>query len=427
MPLSIPSTIPDSFPAKAEQTPRVPSLKMRLTHFAPRTSRTPRGAYARRRVMVILTLLALVTTPHASTAQDQPVDEFVTRALHPFWRGGEIRDPLFFIKNEDGQLPTAKLLFKPDKAPAVISATRETTFESKRDFEFDEAASAIRLTNDSRIPFKTLDELYPLMTSDLPKIARQGGDKSRGVFFGEGSAYHQLQVEAVYRSQPGQWDGPVPQYAGETLPKSLAKLRSKSAFHLMLCGDSISAGANASKATNAPPGCPMYGELVGLALEKHFGSKVTFTNHAVGGWTSGNGLQHAKEQRIGKVAPDLVIIAFGMNDVFGRDVATYAANIRGIMETIRLDAPDAEFILVASMLGNPEWGMPMEQFPIYRDALAKMVAPGVALADLTSMWEALLERKSFYDLTGNGVNHPNDFGHCVYAQVVLSLLIEPKE
>ena len=35
------------------------------------------------------------------------------------------------------------------------------------------------------------------------------------------------------------------------------------------------------------------------------------------------------------------------------------------------------------------------------------------LADMTSIWEALLKRKTFYDLTGNGVNHPNDFGHCV--------------
>jgi hypothetical protein len=36
----------------------------------------------------------------------------------------------------------------------------------------------------------------------------------------------------------------------------------------------------------------------------------------------------------------------------------------------------------------------------------------------------LLKRKSFYDLTGNGVNHPNDFGHCVYAQTLLALLID---
>jgi lysophospholipase L1-like esterase len=154
---------------------------------------------------------------------------------------------------------------------------------------------------------------------------------------------------------------------------------------------------------------------------------VTFINHAVGGWTSGNGLQQAKDQRIGKAKPDLVIIAFGMNDVFQRNVGLYETNVRGLIEAVRADAPDAEFILVASMLGNVEWGMPMEQFPIYRDALAKLCGPGVVLADMTSMWEALLKRKTFYDLTGNGVNHPNDFGHCVYAQSLLALLIEPSK
>lgn len=33
--------------------------------------------------------------------------------------------------------------------------------------------------------------------------------------------------------------------------------------------------------------------------------------------------------------------------------------------------------------------------------------------------------KDFLAITGNGVNHPNDFGHRVYAQVLLSLLMPP--
>jgi len=28
-------------------------------------------------------------------------------------------------------------------------------------------------------------------------------------------------------------------------------------------------------------------------------------------------------------------------------------------------------------------------------------------------------RKTHHDLTGNGINHPNDFGHRLYAQVIL--------
>jgi hypothetical protein len=94
-----------------------------------------------------------------------------------------------------------------------------------------------------------------------------------------------------------------------------------------------------------------------------------------------------------------------------------------MIDSIRAGSPETEFMLVATMLGNAEWGMPMEQFPLYRDALKELCGPGIVLADLTSVWEELLKRKSFYDLTGNGVNHPNDFGHAIYAQVITALLV----
>lgn len=350
--------------------------------------------------------------------------EFVDTALSPFWRAGEIREQMFFIQRPGAEQPTCKLLFKPTKILSVQSAMRETTFESDKDYMVDVAAGTISLPAGSKIPVTTQEQLYPLMSSNLPKIGRQAGDRTRGIFFGEGAVYHKLQVEVTYRFESGQWKGPTPKYAGTSLPKTVAKLRKKQAVKIILCGDSISAGANASLVVKSPPGCPAYDELTALALEHHFGSKIMFTNYAVGGWTSGNGLQQAREKRIGEAKPDLVIIAFGMNDVFQRNVAEYRANVRGIMEAVRADNSDAEFILVASMLGNAEWGMPMDQFPLYRDALAKLCGPGVVLADMTSMWEALLKRKSFYDLTGNGVNHPNDFGHCIYAQTLLALLID---
>jgi lysophospholipase L1-like esterase len=311
----------------------------------------------------------------------------------------------------------------PTEVLRVRSATRETVFEQGKDFEVDMEEGIVSLPEGSRIPSLTEDQLYPLMTSEGPKIARQGGDKTRGIFFGEGAAYHKLQAEITYRFKQGSWKGPEPKFEGDLLPKTLAKLKSKQPVTLILCGDSISAGANASLESKAPPGCPAYGQLTALALEKFFGNRVKFINHAVGGWTSANGLQQAKDARIGKESPDLVIIAFGMNDVFQRDADAYQKNIRGIMDTVRGDAPDAEFMLVASMLGNKEWGMPMQQFPLYRDALAKLCGPGVVLVDMTSMWQALLERKSFYDLTGNGVNHPNDFGHRVYSESIWAHMV----
>lgn len=352
-----------------------------------------------------------------------PEAEFVKIALEPFWSGRRLRESLFFIQNDPGGRPSARLLFRPTRIAEVTSATRETRFEAGRDYECDAASRTLRLPGGSRIPFKTLDELYPLMTSDAPKIARQAGDRTRGVFFDNTDGYHRLQVEVLYEHEPGEWRGPVPAFAGATLSRSVARLRKREPLRILLSGDSISAGYNASRFTHAPPDCPAYGELVALALAHHYGGSVTFTNYAVSGWNAARGLQQVIEQRLPEQKPDLVLIGFGMNDVFARDPAGYQANVRRIIETFRQGSPETEFVLVAPMLGNEAWGMPMEEFPRHRDALRDLCGPGIALADLTAVWTELLEHKSFYDLTGNGVNHPNDFGHCVYAQAILSLLI----
>jgi hypothetical protein len=48
----------------------------------------------------------------------------------------------------------------------------------------------------------------------------------------------------------------------------------------------------------------------------------------------------------------------------------------------------------------------------------------VALVDMTAVWEEQLQAKEMFDLTGNGLNHPNDFGHRLYAQGVLELILD---
>ena len=59
------------------------------------------------------------------------------------------------------------------------------------------------------------------------------------------------------------------------------------------------------------------------------------------------------------------------------------------------------------------------------DELKKLVQPGVALADVTQVWTEMLRQKPDFDLTGNGLNHPNDFGHRLYAQALLQVLAAP--
>ena len=122
---------------------------------------------------------------------------------------------------------------------------------------------------------------------------------------------------------------------------------------------------------------PLYAALVAAGLEHVYRSPVTLHNFAQAGSASDAGLYTA--DGIAAARPHLVIVAY---TVMGR-------------------------------------------FPAYRDALASLCGAGVVLADVTSLWRDVLARKRVYDLTGNGINHPNDFGHRLYAQVILSLLVDP--
>lgn len=354
-----------------------------------------------------------------SAEEKTPMPEAVD--LSPFWASTTMTDEgLFFVKEKDGEPPRARLLFTPIEIKRLRSASHEITYEEGKDYTVDKAAKTISLTGGSRIPFRTRAELYPPKGSKNA-IQHKKGDPNTYLYFSEGHFYHDIQSDVTYTHSGKEWKGYVPVFAGEKLSNVMKKLAAKEPLKLCISGDSISAGANASKATKAPPFLPMYGELVAAELEKKYGSVVTLKNFAVGGWKSSQGKTDAA--RVVAEKPDLVIIAYGMNDVGNRSPKPYQENVKAIMDAVKADNPKAEFILVASMLGNAEWAhTPNEQFPLYRDALTQLCGDGVILADMTALWTDLLKEKKFHDLTGNGVNHPNDFGHRLYAQVILSLL-----
>ncbi len=206
------------------------------------------------------------------------------------------------------------------------------------------------------------------------------------------------------------------------LPRTIGKLQKKEPCSIVLLGDSISTGCNASGWANAQPLQPPYQDLLIERLKHLTSANISFTNLAVGGTSTPWGLTRIAD--VVAARPDLVILAFGMNDSSGRPAEEYRTNIAGMIKSVRESSPDTEFILVATKLGNADWiTLKQDLFPQYRDALASLVEPGIALADMTSIWSEMLKRKKDADLTGNGVNHPNDFGHRVYAQVLTTLLV----
>ncbi|MEZ6109200.1 MAG: SGNH/GDSL hydrolase family protein [Pirellulaceae bacterium] len=205
------------------------------------------------------------------------------------------------------------------------------------------------------------------------------------------------------------------------LSRTLAKLRAGEPLTIGVSGDSISTGLDASGKTDAQPQQPGYAQLIVAQLAALSGSDIDLVNRSVAGWSVANGVQDLAE--LLKSQPDLIIVAYGMNDVGRRDPRWYRERTEEILRGVREANDETEVILVSTMLGNDQWiHTPREMFPEYRDQLRELQGPTTAFADATEVWTELLEHKHFHDLTGNGLNHPNDCGHRLYAQAILRLL-----
>jgi acyl-CoA thioesterase I len=341
----------------------------------------------------------------------------------PFWRSGRMHgESLLFIETAPGGPARASLLLPPRGPIRLESATGEVEYVETIDYALDVASGLITRTTASRIPKTTLSELYPSSDPDGSGFMHVRGNPSAFLMVGEDDLFHRRQVAASYAFAT-QWTGYTPHFAGTNVPRTLARLRRREPLTMCLVGDSISAGYNASSVIGAPPFQPPYGAIVAAGLERVYGSTVTLHNFAVPGWTSDEGLGGI--DMVSAEQPHLVLIAFGMNDAGYAEPRDYARNIATMVAEIRRAVPAAEFVLVSSMLPNPAWHYPqIERFAGYQRALAGLCGPSVILADVTALWMDLMVRKTPYDLTGNGINHPNDFGHRLYAQTILSLLCE---
>lgn len=360
------------------------------------------------------------TTPAKSTWKATP------GLLQPFWKGTVVDgESVLFVKDAQSGVATGRVLFPVKRVLRITKASEwnqadSVVFEEGRDFVVKAGSSEITLPAGSRIPSFSDSDLRRPAGSQKYKLTHRDGNGE--IYFGGADEYHQMQVCVTYEHEPAEWPNAPAAYDPARLPKTTAKLSHREPLSIVLLGDSISTGCNASGWAGVAPYQPAYQDLLLDHLKAVVSPNVTLTNLAVGGTSTPWGITRVPDVLAAK--PNLVLLAFGMNDSSGRPAAEYKANMESMIAEIRKAAPETEFILIATMMGNADWlTLKQDLFPQYRQALLELTGPGIALADLTSMWQEMLKRKKDCDLTGNGVNHPNDFGHRVYAQVLTSILL----
>jgi lysophospholipase L1-like esterase len=344
------------------------------------------------------------------------------KLLAPAWSSAVVqRESSVLLQMRPGGPATARLAFPAAEVLEVSTAGRTHRFDLGSDLKLSDDGLVVTFLKPGPVePIKASD-LFP--PKDSPNSYRhRTGHPDQNLLYRPGRWFHDRNVEITYRRR----EVPAaPTLHAGTLPKALARLKAGKALTLGISGDSISTGLDASALTKAAPNQPGYPDLVAAQLRETFGRDVALKNRAVAGWSVAHGVKDLDKLLAEK--PNLIVVAYGMNDVGRRDPKWFGKQTREILDRVRKADPDAEVILVSPMLGNAEWvHTPREMFAKYRDEMKALAGPGVALADVTAVWELMLRHKHDLDLTGNGLNHPNDFGHRLYAQAILSLLAGPR-
>lgn len=323
----------------------------------------------------------------------------------------------------DGQgRAEAPLLFDPVQVLRVENMAKGEVYREGADYVVRDGK--IALTEGSRIFAFEPGQLFPENPEEGWSFSFPDGNS----LYHEGAFFIERQISITYRCRPGQWQGSVPALADRTLPRTFELLRGGKPFRWVLFGDSISAASNNTKLLNVPPYEPGFGEMLDRWLRDAYQSDIFYVNTAVGGKETRWAVEQTGE-RVTVYDPDLVVLAFGMNDG-GKTVEKFVENTRKIIAGVRAKKPECEFILVATSMPNPILTDPKARFCNHQGrhtaALTEIAqdTPGVALADVGGAHRYMLEKKRFLDMTSNNVNHPNGFLYRMHAQYLAGMLID---
>lgn len=337
----------------------------------------------------------------------------------PFWAAKTIlNESAMPFRGKNGEIAPVRLMYRADELLSVRSSHLDIVYAEGADYALH--GGALFFPQGSGVAAMREDEYYlteKLEGKSFP--ATEGGF----IAFSEGSNFHDMQIAVTYRRSDA-WEGPIPRCKAGLLPKTTERLKEKKSLKIVYYGDSITTGSNSSGIFKVPPYAPGWPDMTTGLIALRTGAKIDAVNTAVGGMTAKWGEENAYE-RAAAHNPDLLILAFGMNDGSGSRAASkeeFGRRTAAIIKTVRDNNPDCEVILVSSMLPNKEvagfWNMQIE----YPEALLAMEREGIAVANVTELHEYLLTKKHYFDMTGNNVNHPNDLLARLYLQTIAATL-----
>jgi len=360
-----------------------------------------------------------------------------TEYMKPLWSGDTVyNESIMFLPDPvTAEVSPVPLLFEPSEIISVKSYDLKTVYEEGKDYTVENGK--ICIIPEGRMKSIAYDQLYMKETGlhSIGWIFPEG----RYVPYRCGGYYSRMQYYVTYKHN-GAWGSVKPAYAGEQLPKTIDKLEKGERIRILVYGDSISAGGEVSSCRDIvltedgkvhedsqsfEPYMQMHPLLLVQQLTLSYpDAEIEYMNTSIPGWSSKSAASVA-DARVGAKKADLVIIAYGMNDL-SLTAAEHQANIESIMQSALTANGDTEFILVSTTLPNPEstWSYHhLEEFQACYEEIQKNT-PHVAIAPMTQIHKYILSKKRFFDMTSNAINHPNDFLARIYAHTLTALLVK---
>ena len=354
--------------------------------------------------------------------------------LYPLWKAKRIVHETAMLVGEDDSAP---LLFTPDKVEKVTDYGQQTVYALGKDYTV--SGNRIVPIKGGAMPYMEREVYYrdtpasimkngkeePLPITVMPEKLREDIrlEGKRYFAFGRKDIFNSKQISVTY-THSGEWNKYIPEGYADVFKGFFERVKAGEKPTLLFYGDSITTGCDSSGANNfiVEPAVDSFAVMVHKYLSEKFG-EINYVNTAVGGWNSRNAVANFEERVIAH-KPDLLILGFGMND--GRfSTQEYHDLYVKMLNRLREVCPDTPVLLVGTMIPNFE----SDWYGVHRyfvDELYKLQGEykDIGVCNMTKFSIDVYDMgKRFRDMTGNNVNHPNDFMARMYGQLILKALL----
>ncbi len=378
----------------------------------------------------------------------------LTRWTYPIWEGTTSYAESCFVQyDENGDLMPINTLYPIKDIVSIRSGDLQIKYKEGRDYNLVDGKIVPIIGGTSRIKALAwsdyiLDSPSSVDNGSLPAANTSGyGGKHIAIYEVSRPNGGMLQwtIQVTY-THDEQEVITKPADQSDKFEKITTKLKNKEALTVVSIGDSITNSWSATM--NAPSSvklkAPNYNRLLIDYMKTAYdypllGNKsINHTNLAVSGSSTYHLLNNiggssGKLDQAIALNPDLVILAFAMNDACDSNLTPqkFVNNINTIMNKIRTACPDVTFLVVGTFMPNElmSWSTNGSSMLLYhKDYIPAMKKAAeswtdAAYADVGSVHIEMMEAgKAYNDTAGSGSNHPNDYMHRVYAQVCIQTI-----